>query len=504
VVLTGPPTLDAKATQLVVEARVIDGGGVAMARRAPIVDGIGATLAPAKELADGRWTLTAKIPASTFDVQLGASPPADPTGLAPVRLLAWPDQTSLLANGASTTWLNVVAVDRLGQGVPGVEVRLAVPGGQGLLPATATTGANGLTRVPFTAGTRPGLAQARAEAAGTWTVAPIALTSTADPVAFPLTTPPDHAEAVRRWRAAAPSLRWTRDGAPPPPPVPTAPPVGVSGVWNNPEQPPPPPAPIEAAPSAAPAEGAAPTPLPEAAVPAVAAAAAPAPANDRSRVRSSPPSARLGLVLTNAHGSFRQTSDGTDGALGGARFDAPALGFTGLAARTDAFGPEVGPGVLGIDAAASARLDWTRASSGASALILPDARVLAVWRYGDRALRPAASLGVHLLSAPLYRYTDASLAEVSPERVVRAGARLGARLYAEAGRLSAVLEVAETFAPLPADTHASLLGDLALGDGPWAARAVVAYDAIALRDRGADARLRRGDLTVSAGIGAGF
>lgn len=78
------------------------------------------------------------------------------------RLVVVADSERVAASGGATTGLTVVALDAYGYPVAGVPVNLAILQGGGVLAPNATTDANGMARVTYTAGDGSGLASIQA------------------------------------------------------------------------------------------------------------------------------------------------------------------------------------------------------------------------------------------------------------------------------------------------------------------------------------------------------
>ena len=98
--------------------------------------------------------------------------------------------------------------------MPGVELRLSVPRGDGSVPATVKTDAHGMARVTFKAGKTEGMSGLRAEAAGFVGEAPV-FQRVAVLAAPPPGGSPEYDAVLARWRQAAPTLTIERQGAAP-------------------------------------------------------------------------------------------------------------------------------------------------------------------------------------------------------------------------------------------------------------------------------------------------
>ena len=85
-------------------------------------------------------------------VDLSASVVAPQTGNPMAHLLVLPTRDRLPADGLSSAMLTVATVDEYGYPVANVLVTLKVARGDGAVPGTVTTGANGLAQIYYTAG----------------------------------------------------------------------------------------------------------------------------------------------------------------------------------------------------------------------------------------------------------------------------------------------------------------------------------------------------------------
>lgn len=486
-VTSDPPFLDAKATTFQVVARVKDASGTSLPGRVPAFGATGATIVGApKDNGDGSYTTSWKLAQGSASAMVWASPSGvDATGLPAARLVAW-TSTAVVTPGGQAQ-LVVVPVDALGLPVPNVDLRLGVPKGDGTLPPTAKTDARGIARVTYKAGSASGLGGLRIEGAGLVTELPIF--QGADGVGPALAPSGDPAsEALRlRWQAAAPEV-WVARGAPPPPVV-------------------------VAAPAAPTATGPAPTVVqaPAATGPAPAAPAAPRasarPAKaPRATSSDAPPQLRVGGALLNSRGGYTQESDGGAQLVGEASFDAPPAGFWGLAASAAYLPMDAEWGRLGVDVRARAQLEPFEILGSSYVNLQRDVVLGALYRRQLAGpLGVQGSLGAHYTTGVVFWYSDAQLTEAELVNKPVYGGRLGAAATLDVGPVAAVVELAETFAPYPVDTHAEALLDIAVSDAPTALRLGATWDRRSMRfetdlDEGGEASVLQKQWSILAGV----
>lgn len=113
-------------------------------------------------------------------VELSATVPASATGNPLSRVLLLPARSRLPGDGLSSTLITVATLDEFGYPVPNQEVMLKLSLGDGTLPTTTKTNAEGLAQVYYTAGRKNGLVTVNATvgdlAAGTSLIqAPVGL-----------------------------------------------------------------------------------------------------------------------------------------------------------------------------------------------------------------------------------------------------------------------------------------------------------------------------------------
>jgi hypothetical protein len=151
VTLTATPArLPAGATTVSVNVFVTGAGGVGLPGRTLHTMPTGAKVTAVKDLGSGNYRVDlTPSGAGPIDLEVTASTPA--TGNPLRRLLVVPYADSVPNDGISSNLINVLALDRYGYPVAGVPVGLAVTRGGGSLPASTTTGPDGLSSVYYTA-----------------------------------------------------------------------------------------------------------------------------------------------------------------------------------------------------------------------------------------------------------------------------------------------------------------------------------------------------------------
>ncbi|MDP2305156.1 MAG: Ig-like domain-containing protein [Pseudomonadota bacterium] len=147
--------LPAAATSLTVTARVAGPDGAPLPARALSFTADGAKLQEVKDLKNGEYqalfTTTGKGP-----VEVSAAVAAPTTGNALARVVVVPSRERLPADGLSSAMLTIATLDEFGYPVPNVSVDVRVLSGDGSVPATTTTNADGIARIYYTAGRKNG------------------------------------------------------------------------------------------------------------------------------------------------------------------------------------------------------------------------------------------------------------------------------------------------------------------------------------------------------------
>lgn len=200
-----------------ITARVQDSGGASISGRMPELDVEGATvIRRMRDNQDGTYTGTWRIKSDTDKATALGVPPLEASGLPPYRLLIWPRQQAIPADGSTRAPVTIACLDRFGLPVPNVDIKLAVPHGDAALPANTKTNAQGLIQAELAAGQTPGLVTLRAEAAGLAAETPVF--QVAQGQLAPPVTPggdPETLTALALWRSAVSVLEVGREGAAP-------------------------------------------------------------------------------------------------------------------------------------------------------------------------------------------------------------------------------------------------------------------------------------------------
>ncbi len=200
-----------------ITARVKDSGGASIAGRMPVLDVEGATvIRRMRDNNDGTYSGTWRIKSNTDVASVLGVPPLEASGLPPYRLLIWPRQQAIPADGSMRLPVTIACLDRFGLPVPNVDIKLAVPRGDAALPANTKTNDQGLIMAVLSAGQTPGLVSLRAEAAGL--VAETPVFQVAQGQLAPPVTPggdPDTLQSLALWRSAVSVLEVGREGAAP-------------------------------------------------------------------------------------------------------------------------------------------------------------------------------------------------------------------------------------------------------------------------------------------------
>ena len=212
-----PAELPAGTRDFTITARVQDSGGASIAGRMPQLDVQGATVrSRMKDNNDGTYTGSWRLNSGVDAVSVLGVPPLKASGLPPYRLLVWPRHSAIPVGAGATLPVTIAALDRYGLPVPNVDIKLAVPRGDGALPANTKTNDQGLIMADLAAGATPGLITLRAEAAGLVAETPVfqvAQGQLAPPVQPGGDT--EQLQALALWRSAVSTLGVGKEGAAP-------------------------------------------------------------------------------------------------------------------------------------------------------------------------------------------------------------------------------------------------------------------------------------------------
>lgn len=164
-VVAEPPTLPAAATELAVVAKVAGPDGAALAGRTLAFTANGATLQGVEDKKDGTYRATfATTGKGPVEVTARATTPSlgNPLG----RIVLVPARDALPPDGLSSGMVTVATLDDYGYPVPDTEVALRLVSGDGSIPATVRTDADGVAQVYYTAGRKNGFVAIEATAWG--------------------------------------------------------------------------------------------------------------------------------------------------------------------------------------------------------------------------------------------------------------------------------------------------------------------------------------------------
>lgn len=209
-----PSTLGQDTSAFKVFAKIVGPGGAGLAQRQLVFSAAGAKLkGEVADLRNGDYRADFTTSGSG-PVELIATVQTPSTGNPLRRVIVFPAREVVPNDGVSSAMLTVLSVDEFGYPVPNVAVQLRVEGADGSLPAQATTNANGIAQVFYTAGRTPDLARIVVTAGdhegGT---ALLQVPSAVRPVDLPISGTAANRALDARWAAIVTALRIERDGA---------------------------------------------------------------------------------------------------------------------------------------------------------------------------------------------------------------------------------------------------------------------------------------------------
>ncbi len=211
--VTEPASLPAGADGFKVFAKVSGPDGTGLGGRTLNFAANGARLKEAvKDLRNGDYQASFATTGGG-PVELSATVASAPTGNPLARVLVLPARERLAGDGASTAMLTVATVDEFGYPVPNQDVALRVVQGDGTVPATAKTNADGIAQVFYTAGRKNGLVNVSASvgdhaASASLLQAPLNV-NVPD---LPVSGPKDVAALAGEWQGSLAGARIERDG----------------------------------------------------------------------------------------------------------------------------------------------------------------------------------------------------------------------------------------------------------------------------------------------------
>ena len=210
-----PAALTKGVNTFAVTAHLKDADGAALTKRYPIFSHDGVSLiAKARDNGDGTYTAKYKMSTSVESGSVSVHAGPKGTGLPVARLVLWPIDTSVAADGSSTTDIAIVAEDAWGMPVANVEVTLTTPLGDGAIVPTAKTDRYGFASINYRAGSAVGPASVVADANGI-TGATVLYQHPADGTPIGVEAGGSEASLARAafWRAARPNISINRIGA---------------------------------------------------------------------------------------------------------------------------------------------------------------------------------------------------------------------------------------------------------------------------------------------------
>lgn len=212
-VLTAEPTrLAEDGTGLRVFARLTSVDGAGLADRSLRVKVAGAQVkGEVQDLKGGDYRIDLTADQGT-DVDVHVTALSQPSGNALRRVLLFPEDPTLPADGISTASILVVTADEFGYPVGDVPVSLNVTGGGGL-PSSVTTDARGVAQVYYTVGSTPGLVSVEASARGRKGATSLLLGAPDLDLSLPYSGSEADVRAATMWKGMQAGLRVPREGA---------------------------------------------------------------------------------------------------------------------------------------------------------------------------------------------------------------------------------------------------------------------------------------------------
>lgn len=485
--LSSDPTwLEGKAREFSITARVKDNKGTALVGRMPrITVENAAPVGKPLDNEDGTYTWKYKRDYKAEWARVTAWPDLQPTGLPPARLVVFPVQPTVQGNGNDTVDLIVVAEDAMGMPVPGVDLTLAVPRGDGSLPPKGSTGEHGVARIPYRAGISPGVITVSVSGAGLRS--DTILWQGGQGIPRPnlvATGSKPNLEALERWKGAFPAVtigNQDPDEAPPPA-EPTAPPgLTMPGSF-----------------AAGPTVPATPQPATQN-PPGYQPPAYQAPGRQRSSQQPT------GRQRTSKPGMITPTSQHKRARLRAGLADTPFSYAAEVDGEAEDYAPRasfaVSPwfGAVGIDPQAqvwfgqskewgadvSARVGVYSVRVGDDAYFdLPlDIQAGARYRFFDSGgiFSAYGGLSFQYVTAMIFAYSNQAKTAAELVTYPIIGGRLAAGMMFERNDLLVEVELAETLAPWPVVSRADVVVDIPLGTSPICLYAGTAFEYRSLR-----------------------
>jgi hypothetical protein len=211
---TEPPSLAANAASLQVFAKVIGQDGVGISGRELNYSVSGARVSGGtRDLGNGDYQTRLTTEGTNAGVELTAQVNGSASANPVAQVLVLPGQTALSSQGRGN--VSILTLDAFGYPVAGTAVSLQLDG-DGTLPSSVTTDANGFAQVSYTAGTTNGLASISAtvgDNTGSASILQVPSSAAAGLAQLPLSGTAADQALISAWRSASPDLQVAREGA---------------------------------------------------------------------------------------------------------------------------------------------------------------------------------------------------------------------------------------------------------------------------------------------------
>ncbi len=207
-----PATLAPGADGFKVFAKVQGPESLGLGARTLSFSANGARLKELKDLRNGDYQASFATTGSG-PVEVSAVVSTASTGNPLARVLLIPSRERVAADGLSSTLITLATVDEYGYPVPSINVNLRLTTGDGSLPASTTTGPDGLAQIYYTSGRKNTMVAAEASAGDL--VANATLLQVPATLAvpdLPTSGPKNVSALIEEWAASLGALRIERDG----------------------------------------------------------------------------------------------------------------------------------------------------------------------------------------------------------------------------------------------------------------------------------------------------
>ncbi len=207
-----PAELAAGATGFKVYAKALGAGDLGLGGRQVNFLAAGATLKEVKDLKNGDYSATFATQ-GMGTVQVAATLATPESGNPVARVLVLPTERKASTTTPGSLPVRVVAVDAFGYAVPNVAVTLRVASGDGSLPASVTTSADGTALVELSTGRKPGIVNIEATAGDVVGYGGVLQLENASAINVPVSGDALGTSLVADWQGSVPLLRIKRVGA---------------------------------------------------------------------------------------------------------------------------------------------------------------------------------------------------------------------------------------------------------------------------------------------------